>query len=53
MLPVFDGGDHLHHNDKGMQAMTDAGGLTALACAPTAAMSVPCGGGEPPNQDDA
>jgi lysophospholipase L1-like esterase len=33
MLPVFDGGDHLHPNDKGMQAMADAVDLTALACA--------------------
>ncbi|MFJ1807021.1 MULTISPECIES: SGNH/GDSL hydrolase family protein [unclassified Streptomyces] len=33
ILPVFDGGDHLHPNDKGMQAMADAVDLTALGCA--------------------
>ncbi|MPY53791.1 SGNH/GDSL hydrolase family protein [Streptomyces acidicola] len=32
ILPVFDGGDHLHPNDKGMQAMADAVDLTALTC---------------------
>ncbi|WP_328476740.1 SGNH/GDSL hydrolase family protein [Streptomyces sp. NBC_00377] len=32
ILPVFDGGDHLHPNDKGMQAMADAVDLTALDC---------------------
>ncbi|MEU1191780.1 SGNH/GDSL hydrolase family protein [Streptomyces sp. NPDC005859] len=32
ILPVFDGGDHLHPNDKGMQAMADAVDLTALGC---------------------
>ncbi|MET7654810.1 SGNH/GDSL hydrolase family protein [Streptomyces sp. NPDC005486] len=32
ILPVFDGGDHLHSNDKGMQAMADAVDLTALGC---------------------
>ncbi|MFC5218522.1 SGNH/GDSL hydrolase family protein [Streptomyces coerulescens] len=32
MLPVLDGGDHIHPNDKGMQAMADAVDLTALAC---------------------
>ncbi|WP_030927434.1 SGNH/GDSL hydrolase family protein [Streptomyces sp. NRRL S-646] len=31
--PVFDGGDHLHPNDKGMQAMADAVDLTSLDCA--------------------
>ncbi|KUO15054.1 hypothetical protein AQJ91_43400 [Streptomyces dysideae] len=33
ILPVFDGGDHLHPNDRGMQAMADAVDLTALDCA--------------------
>jgi hypothetical protein len=33
MLPSFDGGDHLHPGDKGMQAMADAVDLTALDCA--------------------
>ncbi|MFB8757306.1 SGNH/GDSL hydrolase family protein [Streptomyces nigra] len=32
MLPTFDGGDHLHPNDKGMQAMADAVDLTTLDC---------------------
>ncbi|WP_371673437.1 SGNH/GDSL hydrolase family protein [Streptomyces sp. NBC_00289] len=32
ILPVFDGGDHLHPNDKGMQAMADAVDLTSLDC---------------------
>ncbi|SIR65042.1 SGNH/GDSL hydrolase family protein [Micromonospora avicenniae] len=32
MLPFFDGGDHLHPNDKGMQAMADAVDLAALRC---------------------
>ncbi|MFH9548303.1 SGNH/GDSL hydrolase family protein [Streptomyces sp. NPDC017435] len=32
ILPVFDGGDHLHPNDKGMQAMADAVDLKALDC---------------------
>ncbi|MFJ7495089.1 SGNH/GDSL hydrolase family protein [Streptomyces sp. NPDC097727] len=32
ILPVFDGGDHLHPNDKGMQAMADAVDLTAPDC---------------------
>ncbi|MBM0234913.1 SGNH/GDSL hydrolase family protein [Micromonospora sp. STR1_7] len=32
LLPFFDGGDHLHPNDKGMQAMADAVDLTALRC---------------------
>ncbi|MFD5111806.1 MULTISPECIES: SGNH/GDSL hydrolase family protein [unclassified Streptomyces] len=32
MLPVFDGGDHLHPNDKGMQAMADAVDLSELDC---------------------
>ncbi|MGW1780804.1 SGNH/GDSL hydrolase family protein [Streptomyces sp. NPDC002143] len=32
ILPFFDGGDHLHPNDKGMQAMADAVDLTALDC---------------------
>ncbi|WP_151484439.1 SGNH/GDSL hydrolase family protein [Streptomyces albicerus] len=34
VLPVFDGGDHLHPNDKGMQAMADAVDLKSLECAP-------------------
>ncbi|MFD3441361.1 SGNH/GDSL hydrolase family protein [Streptomyces sp. NPDC058685] len=33
LLPTFDGGDHLHPNDKGMQAMADAIDLTSLECA--------------------
>ncbi|MFF4394793.1 SGNH/GDSL hydrolase family protein [Streptomyces sp. NPDC001480] len=33
ILPFFDGGDHLHPNDKGMQAMADAVDLDALDCA--------------------
>jgi lysophospholipase L1-like esterase len=33
MLPFLDGGDHLHPNDKGMQAMADAVDLTRLDCA--------------------
>ncbi|MGW2512895.1 SGNH/GDSL hydrolase family protein [Streptomyces scopuliridis] len=33
ILPFFDGGDHLHPNDKGMQAMADAVDLSALRCA--------------------
>ncbi|WP_245687097.1 SGNH/GDSL hydrolase family protein [Streptacidiphilus griseoplanus] len=32
ILPFFDGGDHLHPNDKGMQAMADAVDLSALEC---------------------
>ncbi|MGK5742631.1 GDSL-type esterase/lipase family protein [Micromonospora sp. URMC 103] len=32
LLPFFDGGDHLHPNDKGMQAMADAVDLSALRC---------------------
>ncbi|TXL87879.1 SGNH/GDSL hydrolase family protein [Streptomyces sp. IB2014 016-6] len=32
ILPTFDGGDHLHPNDKGMQAMADSVALTALEC---------------------
>ncbi|WP_327186927.1 SGNH/GDSL hydrolase family protein [Streptomyces sp. NBC_01334] len=32
ILPFFDGGDHLHPNDKGMRAMADAVDLTALDC---------------------
>ncbi|MFJ8005049.1 SGNH/GDSL hydrolase family protein [Streptomyces fagopyri] len=30
ILPFFDGGDHLHPNDKGMQAMADAVDLASL-----------------------
>ncbi|WP_344319047.1 SGNH/GDSL hydrolase family protein, partial [Streptomyces yatensis] len=33
VLPFLDNGDHLHPNDKGMQAMADAIDLTALDCA--------------------
>ncbi|MFD3923495.1 SGNH/GDSL hydrolase family protein [Streptomyces sp. NPDC058595] len=32
LLPTFDGGDHLHPNDKGMQAMADSVALTSLEC---------------------
>lgn len=32
LLPVLDGGDHLHPNDKGMQAMADAVDLKHLSC---------------------
>ncbi|GGJ29712.1 SGNH/GDSL hydrolase family protein [Streptomyces brasiliensis] len=32
ILPFLDGGDHLHPNDKGMQAMADAVDLAALDC---------------------
>lgn len=32
LLPLFDGGDHLHPNDNGMQAMADAVDLAALRC---------------------
>ncbi|MFB8351248.1 SGNH/GDSL hydrolase family protein [Streptomyces niveus] len=32
MLPTFDGGDHLHPNDKGMQAMADSVALASLEC---------------------
>ncbi|QOV41291.1 SGNH/GDSL hydrolase family protein [Streptomyces ferrugineus] len=35
MLPALDGGDHIHPNDKGMQAMADAVDLTALDCETT------------------
>ncbi|MGW7267353.1 SGNH/GDSL hydrolase family protein [Streptomyces sp. NPDC054842] len=37
LLPFFDGGDHLHPNDKGMQAMADAVDLASLECDRTAA----------------
>ncbi|MEV6166790.1 SGNH/GDSL hydrolase family protein [Streptomyces sp. NPDC051954] len=33
ILPFFDNGDHLHPNDKGMQAMADAVDLNSLDCA--------------------
>ncbi|WP_443060248.1 SGNH/GDSL hydrolase family protein [Streptomyces sp. NBC_00444] len=33
ILPFFDNGDHLHPNDKGMQAMADAVDLDDLDCA--------------------
>ena len=32
ILPGFDGGDHLHPNDKGMQAMADAVDVQSLDC---------------------
>ncbi len=32
LLPTFDGGDHLHPNDKGMQAMADSVDLISLEC---------------------
>ncbi|MFF8731055.1 SGNH/GDSL hydrolase family protein [Streptomyces sp. NPDC015171] len=32
VLPFFDGGDHLHPNDKGMRAMADAVDLDSLDC---------------------
>ncbi|MBY8339535.1 SGNH/GDSL hydrolase family protein [Streptomyces spinosirectus] len=32
MLPALDSGDHLHPNDKGMQAMADAVDLKSLDC---------------------
>ncbi|MEU0969166.1 SGNH/GDSL hydrolase family protein [Streptomyces sp. NPDC005917] len=32
MLPFLDGGDHIHPNDKGMQAMADAVDLGSLDC---------------------
>ncbi len=32
MLPSFDGGDHIHPNDKGMRAMADAVDLASLDC---------------------
>ncbi|MFJ2236289.1 SGNH/GDSL hydrolase family protein [Streptomyces sp. NPDC087859] len=32
MLPALDGGDHIHPNDKGMQAMADAVDLRSLDC---------------------
>ncbi|MHC3470018.1 SGNH/GDSL hydrolase family protein [Streptomyces sp. 7R007] len=32
ILPFFDGGDHLHPDDKGMQAMADAVDLSGLDC---------------------
>ena len=33
LMPFFDSGDHLHPNDKGMQAMADAVDLSSLQCA--------------------
>ncbi|GAA4804180.1 SGNH/GDSL hydrolase family protein [Streptomyces ziwulingensis] len=33
LLPFLDNGDHVHLNDKGMQALADAVDLTALDCA--------------------
>ncbi|AYC43607.1 SGNH/GDSL hydrolase family protein [Streptomyces griseorubiginosus] len=32
MLPFLDGGDHIHPNDKGMQAMADSVDLNSLEC---------------------
>ncbi|MEU8717011.1 SGNH/GDSL hydrolase family protein [Streptomyces sp. NPDC001414] len=32
MLPFLDGGDHIHPNDKGMQAMADSVALASLDC---------------------
>ncbi|MEV6653704.1 SGNH/GDSL hydrolase family protein [Streptomyces sp. NPDC051219] len=32
ILPSFDGGDHLHPNDKGMQAMADSVDIASLIC---------------------
>jgi lysophospholipase L1-like esterase len=32
LFPPFDGGDHLHPNDKGMQAMADTVNLAVLPC---------------------
>ena len=32
MLPVLDGGDHVHPNDKGMQAIADSVDLASLDC---------------------
>lgn len=32
MLPFFDNGDHVHPNDKGMQAMADAVDLKDIDC---------------------
>jgi lysophospholipase L1-like esterase len=32
LFPPFDGGDHLHPNDKGMSAMADTVNLTSLVC---------------------
>ncbi|MFI0734932.1 SGNH/GDSL hydrolase family protein [Streptomyces sp. NPDC021225] len=37
ILPFFDGGDHLHPNDKGMQAMADAVDLNSLDCSASSA----------------
>ncbi|MFC8200141.1 SGNH/GDSL hydrolase family protein [Streptomyces sp. NPDC057298] len=37
ILPAFDGGDHLHPNDKGMQAMADSVDLDSLRCGRSAA----------------
>ncbi|MFF0156316.1 SGNH/GDSL hydrolase family protein [Streptomyces sp. NPDC005263] len=33
ILPAFDGGDHIHPNDRGMRAMADAVDLRSLDCA--------------------
>ncbi|GGJ78343.1 SGNH hydrolase [Streptomyces camponoticapitis] len=39
ILPVFDNGDHLHPNDKGMQAMADSVALKSLECDRAPALS--------------
>ncbi|MFD3484229.1 SGNH/GDSL hydrolase family protein [Streptomyces sp. NPDC058665] len=39
ILPTFDNGDHLHPNDKGMQAMADSVALKSLECDRDAALS--------------
>lgn len=31
ILPFFDGGDHLHPNDKGMKAMADSSNIASLS----------------------
>ncbi|MFD0309416.1 SGNH/GDSL hydrolase family protein [Streptomyces sp. NPDC127119] len=41
IMPVFDGGDRLHPNDKGMQAMADSVDLDSLRCDRTSAVDVP------------
>ncbi|MFE1802307.1 SGNH/GDSL hydrolase family protein [Streptomyces sp. NPDC059517] len=41
IMPVFDGGDRLHPNDKGMQAMADSVDLDSLRCDRTSTVDVP------------
>ncbi|MEU2061050.1 SGNH/GDSL hydrolase family protein [Streptomyces sp. NPDC013455] len=41
MLPSFDGGDHLHPNDRGMRALADAVPPGSLDCARRAARGLP------------